>query len=101
MATPPLPPKRTKFITVVDNEWKTRLTESFEGFNSSQVSRDHIKKAEECIDNGGTRDERYRLVPFERILNDNKVKKLYHSHVHIFTAFRAHTYVLAHMYIYL
>ena len=69
----PQPPKRTKFIKVVDNEWKTRLTESFEGFNASQVSQKHLMKANECIDNGGTRDERYRLVPFERILNENQV----------------------------
>ena len=90
MATPPLPPKRTKILTTLDNEWKRSLTGSFEGFNSSQVSRDHIKKAEECIDNGGTRDERYRLVPFERILNENKVKIKFSytctTHVHICTS---------------
>ena len=71
----PQPVKRTKFIKVFDNEWKARLTESFEGFNAGQVSRDHIKKAEECIDNGGLREERYRLVPFERILNENEVRR--------------------------
>ena len=69
----PLPPKRTKFIKVVDNEWKTALIDSFEGFNASQVSQMHVNKAKDCIRSGGTRDERYRLVPFERILNDNQV----------------------------
>ena len=93
MATPPLPPKRTKILTTLDNEWKRRLTGSFEGFNSSQVSRDHITKAEECIDYGGTRDQRYRLVPFERILNENKVESkflyniIYHSRAHVHTAY--------------
>ena len=72
------PPKRTE---VIDNVWKTRLAESFEGFSASQVSRDHIERAKECIDKGGTRDERYRLVPFERILNENQVS-ITHTHTH-------------------
>lgn len=70
----PQPQKRTKFIKVNDNEWKTGLIDSFGGFNASQVSRDHIEKAEACIKYGGSREERYRLVPFEKILNENRVR---------------------------
>ena len=91
MATPP---KRTKILTTLNNEWKRSLTGLFEGFNSSQVTRDHVIKAEECIDNGGTRDQRYCLVPFEKILKENKVesKFLYNiSHTCTSCAHHLHT----------
>ena len=70
----PLPPKRTKFITVAENQWKTALVDSFKGFSANQVSQEHVDKATACMRQGGTRDERYRLVPFERILYDNQVR---------------------------
>ena len=54
-------------------DWKQALVQSFEGFSASQISQNHIEKARQCIRNGGSRHERYTLVPFERILNDNQV----------------------------
>ena len=80
---PPLPTKRTKIFSVVDNVWKSNLIESFEGFNASQVSQHHIEMAEACIKNGGSKNERYRLVPFERILTENQVRDT-HTHTSLY-----------------
>ena len=92
MASPnaPQPQKRTKFIKVVDSECKMALVSSFEGFNASQVSREHIERAEACINSGCSRDERYRLVPFEKILFDNQVNEELYVHIHMYICMHAH-----------
>ena len=54
-------------------EWKCVLVQSFEGFSASQVSQHHVENARQCISKGGSRRERYTLIPFETILNDNQV----------------------------
>ena len=63
-----------KWTNAAGNEWKRALVKSFEGFNTSQVSQDRIEKAKQCIWNGGSCDDRYCLIPFERILKDNQVR---------------------------
>jgi hypothetical protein len=57
--------------------WKNDLIQSFEGIISCEVMPDQIEKAKQCIKRGGTRNERYKLLEFERLLNENQVS-LYH-----------------------
>ena len=60
--------------TLSTREWKEALVRSFEGFSASQVSQHHVENARQCISNGGSYQERYTIIPFERILKDNQVK---------------------------
>ena len=60
--------------TLSTREWKQALVRSFEGFSASQVSQHHMENARQCVSNGGSYQERYIIIPFERILNDNQVK---------------------------
>ena len=67
-------PRRQRSIIVLTEEWKYELTQSFEGIISSQVSQDQIEKAEQCIKHGGTRNERYQLIEFDKLLDENQVR---------------------------
>jgi hypothetical protein len=60
--------------TLATREWKSALVRSFEGFSASQVSQHHVESARQCISNGGSYQERYSVIPFERILSDDQVK---------------------------
>ena len=60
--------------TLSTREWKEALVQSFKGFSASQVSQHHEENARQCISNGGSYQERYTIIPFERILKDNQVK---------------------------
>ena len=53
--------------------WKDALVRSFQGFSDNHISPDQTKYAEQCILNGGSRHQRYTLIPFENILSDNQV----------------------------
>ena len=74
-ASRPIPkPRRQGSINVLDDRWKCELVQSFEDITSlSQVSQSQIEKAEQCINYGGTRKDRYHLIDFEKLLNINKV----------------------------
>ena len=60
-----------RLTTTATSEWKCALVASFEGFSASQVSQHHVEKARQCIRSGGSRYERYTLIPFEKILDAN------------------------------
>ena len=77
------------YSTSTPTEWKSALVQLFEGFSANQVSQHHVESARRCISQGGSRHERYTLIPFERILNDNQVKHI-HVHVHVY----AHMYIV-------
>ena len=77
------------YSTPTPTEWKSALVQLFEGFSANQVSQHHVESARQCISQGGSRRERYTLIPFERILNDNQVQHI-HVHVHVY----AHMYII-------
>ena len=66
----PKPRHRTKSV---DDPLKRELVQSFEGATSSEVTQGQIERAEKCIKDGGSHDERYNLIEFDKILNENKV----------------------------
>ena len=57
----------------VDTSTKTRLVQSFVGFNSSSVSEEQVELARQCIDVIKPRSARYEYIPFHMILLWNQV----------------------------
>ena len=57
----------------VDMSSKTKLVQSFAGFNSSTVPEEHILLARRCIGAISARSARYEYVPFHMILQWNQV----------------------------
>ena len=74
----PVPkPRRSNSRTKsTDEPFKRELVQSFEGATSNKVTQDQIERAKVCIKDGGSRNERYSLVEFDTILNENKVSWL-------------------------
>ena len=66
-------PRRQRSIIMLTEGWKYKLTQSFEDVTYSQVSQGQIEKAEQCIKHGGTHNERYQLIEFDKLLNENQV----------------------------
>ena len=61
---------------VQNNHWKLELVKSFEGITSHEVSKEQLEKAKQCIEHGGTRKERYHIIEFEKLLDENQVSLL-------------------------
>jgi hypothetical protein len=61
----------------VDTSTKTRLVQSFVGFNSSSVSEEQVELARQCIDVIKPRSARYEYIPFHMILHWNREKRDY------------------------
>ena len=75
---PKFKPRRQRNASSVladhDHEkWKYELVQLFEGISSREISPHQIEKAKQCIKHGGTRSQRYQLVEFEKVLNENRV----------------------------
>ena len=69
--TRPVPkPHHSKTLSV-DDPWKRELVQSLEDATSSEVTQDLVEKAEKCIKHSS---ERYNLLEFEKILNENQVR---------------------------
>ena len=60
----------------VDTSTKTRLVQSFVGFNSSSVSEEQVELARQCIDVIKPRSARYEYIPFHMILHWNRVRRI-------------------------
>ena len=65
----PSPKPRHRILSVKD-PWKRELVQSFKGITSREVTEDLVEKAKQCIKHC---NERYNLVPFEKLLNENQV----------------------------
>ena len=70
MAQRPVPARRKMNV---DMSSKTKLVQSFVGFNSSTVSDDHMQLARDCIKAVQPRSARYEHVPFHMIVQWNQV----------------------------
>ena len=71
----PIPKPRHQRSSMSQNSyWKHQLVQSFEGITSCELSEDQLEKAKQCIRNGGTYKERYHLVEFEKLLDENQVR---------------------------
>jgi hypothetical protein len=71
--TPKLRRQRNNINIAAHEGWKRELIQSFEDITSREVTPDQIEKANQCIKHGGTRNERYKVLEFERLLNENQV----------------------------
>ena len=65
----PSPKPRHRILSVKD-PWKRELVQSFKGVTSREVTEDLVEKAKQCIKHC---NERYNLVPLEKLLNENQV----------------------------
>lgn len=74
-STPKPKPRRQRntFVLADHDKWKHELIQLFKGISSREVSLDQIEKANQCIKHGGTHSERYQLLEFEKVLNENQV----------------------------
>ena len=70
----PVPKSHRSRSKSIDEPLKRELVQSFKGATSCEVTSDQIEKAEECIFKEiGAREERYSLIEFDKILNENQV----------------------------
>ena len=69
----PVPKPHCSRSKSVDEPLKCELVQSFEGATSYEVTGDQIEKAEKCIKEIGAREEKYSLIEFNKILNENQV----------------------------
>ena len=67
------PPRPTAKPRRLRGGWRYELIQSFEGITSHEATPDQIQKAKQCIKRGGTYKERYQLLEFEKLLNENQV----------------------------
>ena len=67
------PPRPTAKPRRQRGRWRHELVQSFEGITFREVTPDQIENAKLCIKYGGTCKERYQLLEFEKLLNENQV----------------------------
>ena len=72
-----IPTLHSRYWSKSVNRWKGMLIQSLESIACTQssmiVSKDQVQKAKQCIKYGGASNERYHLIDFDKLLNENKV----------------------------
>ncbi len=56
---------------------KTKLVESFQEFTGNTVSPESISLAKACIKRGGSKEQRYAIIHFDKYLQQNQVRASY------------------------
>ena len=72
--TPPQPVPQPRPRQKTGNPLRKKYVEMFAGFNTNTVSDEQVQAARDCVHNGGPPSTRYVQVPFDIILNQNKVR---------------------------
>jgi len=72
--TPPQPVPQPRPRRKTGNPLRKKYVEIFAGFNANTVSDEQVQAARDCIHSGGPPSTRYVQVPFDVILNQNKVR---------------------------